>query len=274
MSAIITETAGPAFTTAFEANFADFFTTFGLAPGGEVHHDDDSTSFISGLPIDLVNGVVRTDFADGLSPAMLRERAAAVLARFQARAVPLLWWLPPSTRPTDLGAHLVALGLRPAGAVPGMVADLLNLADSLPDPADLTIEEVTDAAMLRAWVDTFTIGYELPDLVTEPFFASLERRGLGADRPLRHFLARLRGEPVATSSLLLSAGVASLNAVATVPAARRQGVGAAISAAPMRVARALGYRVGILQASHLGRPVYQRLGFRDCFPLPIYAWTP
>jgi GNAT superfamily N-acetyltransferase len=155
-----------------------------------------------------------------------------------------------------------------------MVIDLEELVEPPAASPDLTIEEVVDAATLQTWVETFIAGYELPASLQEPLSACLTRRGLGSDRPLRHFLARLRGVPVATSSLLLSGGVASLNAVATLPAARRQGVGAAISAAPLRVAWAAGYRVAILQASDQGYPVYRRLGFSDCFSLPIYVWRP
>jgi GNAT superfamily N-acetyltransferase len=270
----IVETTGPEFVAAFEANFADFFTTFGLMPGGEVHRDEGITWFASGFPLDLINGVVQTRLPEDLEPARVRARCEAVLARFVARAVPALWWLTPLSRPLDLPGHLSALGLDPAGSAPGMVIDLEELVEPTPAPTDLTIEEVGDAATLRTWVETFIAGYEAPAPLQEPLAACLTRRGLGSDRPLRHFLARRRGVPVATSSLLLSGGVASLNAVATLPAARRQGVGAAISAAPLRVARAAGYRVAILQASDQGYPVYRRLGFTECFSLPIYVWRP
>jgi hypothetical protein len=128
-------------------------------------------------------------------------------------------------------------------------------------------------ATLRTWVATFIVGYELPAPLEGPLAAALLGRGVGGKRPLRHFLARQRGMPVATASLLLSAGVARLNAVATLPA-RGQGIGAAMTAAPLLVARAAGYRVAILQASDQGYPIYRRLGFTDCFPLPIHRWRP
>ena len=44
--------------------------------------------------------------------------------------------------------------------------------------------------------------------------------------------------------------------VATMPEARGKGVGAYISSAPLVEARGDGYRVSILHASDLGRPVY------------------
>ncbi|MCC6626286.1 MAG: GNAT family N-acetyltransferase [Chloroflexi bacterium] len=271
--ATIHETAGPAFERAFAANTADYYSTLGLAAGA-VGTDGGLTWFISGLPEPIANGVVRTHFSADLNPAELRARLAAVLARFQARGVPFLWWLLPDTTPADLGEHLAALGLQPAGAIPGMVVRLADLPSAPPTPPGLTIEEVIDEAGLRALARTFTTGYGLPPATEPVVYEAYQRRGLGADRPLRHFLARLHGVPVAAASLLLSAGVAGLYAVATLPAARGQGIGAAISAAPLRIAHDLGYRVGVLQASAMGAPVYRRLGFRDCFPVPVHLWTP
>ncbi len=37
-------------------------------------------------------------------------------------------------------------------------------------------------------------------------------------------------------------------------------------------ARANGYRIGTLQSSELGYPVYRRLGFRDVCRFALYLW--
>jgi predicted acetyltransferase len=60
--------------------------------------------------------------------------------------------------------------------------------------------------------------------------------------------------------------------VGTVPEARRQGFGAAVTLAALRDARALGYRVGILHSSAMGFPVYQRLGFRELCRMSKFEW--
>jgi predicted acetyltransferase len=92
------------------------------------------------------------------------------------------------------------------------------------------------------------------------FFLSVS---LEARFPVHCYLAWLDGEAVATSYVILAAGVAGIYGVVTVPEARRQGIGAAITLAPLREARALGYRVAILHASEMGFSVYHRIGFRE-----------
>jgi GNAT superfamily N-acetyltransferase len=57
-----------------------------------------------------------------------------------------------------------------------------------------------------------------------------------------------------------------------VPDARGQGIGTALTLVPLREARAMGYRVGILASSPMGLGVYRGLGFQEYCKFGIYMW--
>ena len=46
------------------------------------------------------------------------------------------------------------------------------------------------------------------------------------------------------------------------------------TAEPLRIAHRLDYRVGVLQASDEGHPVYRRIGFVDVGAVPLYLRMP
>jgi predicted acetyltransferase len=82
----------------------------------------------------------------------------------------------------------------------------------------------------------------------------------------------LGDEPVATSWLFLGGGVAGIHNVLTAPRVRRQGIGTAMTLAPLHDAHDRGYRFGALVASQPGLGIYQRLGFREYCTLQLYMW--
>ena len=72
--------------------------------------------------------------------------------------------------------------------------------------------------------------------------------------------------------LELGGGVAGIYSVMTVPDAQRRGIGALMTARPLEAARSRGYRVGTLQSSSMGYPLYRRLGFQEYGRVGIYLW--
>jgi GNAT superfamily N-acetyltransferase len=152
-----------------------------------------------------------------------------------------------------------------------MAVDLMALNEAGPAPAELRIECVKDKEGLRKWAYASIVGFGHPETDVDIWFDVFA--GLGFDLPLRNYVGILDGEPVATAELFLAAGVAGIYVVATVPGARRQGIGAALTLAPLREARAMGYRVGILHASPMGLGVYRRLGFKEYCRMSHYVWT-
>jgi ribosomal protein S18 acetylase RimI-like enzyme len=62
--------------------------------------------------------------------------------------------------------------------------------------------------------------------------------------------------------------------IATIPTARRRGFGEAMTARVLADGEAAGCDVGALQASSMGRPIYQRLGFRTVLRYTGYVEPP
>jgi GNAT superfamily N-acetyltransferase len=196
------------------------------------------------------------------------ERA---LQRCRTRRVPLLWWVGPLSRPDDLGARLVAHGFTMGEAQPGMAGELDRLPAAA-GPPDLVVERARSAGALRLWWSLACDVHGRPHEIVEPAARCYARMALAADAPMRCYLGWWRGKPVATSCVVLGAGVAGLYGVATLPAVRRQGIGTAMTLAPLREAAALGYRVAVLRASVEGRPMYEKMGFREYCRVATYVW--
>lgn len=254
---------------AIEANQLRFLADLGRSPQVELHDDLEILWFVTGIPFPRFNRVLRAQF----EPDDIDARIEAALAPFKSRKVPVIWHTGPTTRPADLGQRLIAHGLTQTGDEPGMAVDLLALDDDPPVPSALTIEQVGDVEALKRWSHIFALAFGLPDWVGDAIFGIETSLGLGQHAPRRLYVGLLKGEPVATSLLFLGAGVAGIYCVTTVPDARRQGIGKAMTLVPLLKARAMGYRIGTLHSSPMGLGIYRGLGFQEYCELGRYVWT-
>lgn len=253
---------------AIEANSAEYLVLLGKAGGGVERSDSRLRWTIGGSPIDYHNCVVHTD----LSQIEADDAIADVIARLRSAHVPGSWHVGPSMRPADLGDRLLRHGFTFDGSEPGMAADLYALREDMPFTPGLHVEQVRDDTLLDTWAQTLAVDFGQGELEANWVRDVYRVVGLGDNVPLRHFLGWLDGEPVATATLFMGAGVAGIFFVMTVPQARRRGIGAAITLAALREGRELGYHVGVLGASKSGAALYARLGFQTYCTIGIYEW--
>jgi GNAT superfamily N-acetyltransferase len=266
MSDILKDLSAPVLVAAIKANAFEWWRYLGTSPKAEFYDSPQLTWLRSGISNSFVNCVLRTQ----LGPEEVDTSIEGTLAHFRNVAA-MSWWTEPGTQPTDLGVYLLAHGLAYTDGGPGMAVDLLELNEDLPTPTGLTIEHVDDTEALKKWAYASIMGFGHPETDVGIWFDVF--RGLGFDLPLRNYVGIVSEEPVGTSELFLAAGVAGIYVVATVPDARRQGVGAALTLAPLREARAMGYRIGIVHSSPMGLGVYRRLGFQEYCKMSHYEWT-
>lgn len=245
-----------------------FRTMHGCAGVTTTAHADHVT-VMSPVPFPLFNSVVhaRLDAGD------LDARVAAILEPFTDAGLPHMWWVTPRSAPNGLGAALLRRGFFHAETETNMAVDLQALRERDTLGRDATIEVVADETTLEDWVRVTVGGFDMPAFTRDAVAAGL-RIALTPGAPWVLYLGRHGGEAVSTSAVLFADGVAGIYWVATLEAARGRGFGTALTQAPLRLARDRGYRVGILQATPMGRPIYERLGFRAFGALEQYVRIP
>lgn len=264
------EAARPEMARAVEANLHAFGEEFERLDGVETYRGEDVQWCLTDVAFPLFNAVFDIHFT-----AEAADRSiAAILARARQRGVSVLWWTGPSSTPPDLGERLIAAGLRSGGAAPGMAMRLDALGDPPPVPPNVAIERVTDERALLDWCRVATEGFEMPDSAEAPLYELSVTAALAPHPSIHHYLGRLEGRPVACSSLYYGGGAAGVYNVATLPAARRKGLGRALTFAPLMDARRAGYDLAVLQASEMGAPLYREMGFRDVCTFHTYLFEP
>ena len=172
----------------------------------------------------------------------------------------------------DVERRLGSAGFERHGGLPAMAVEIERLGGT-ELPAGYRFARVGSASDRDLWAQVFARGYELPLRVGAAFAGGIDGDERGA-ATVQYFWILKDGQPVCTSLLYLGEGVAGIYGVATVPEERGKGLGAFATAEPLRRAHPLGYRVGVLQASEDGHPVYRRIGFADFGEVPLYIRMP
>jgi ribosomal protein S18 acetylase RimI-like enzyme len=248
---------------AIEHNTAELLLRMGSTGGGARRDDAKARWTIGGSPIDYHNAVVAADLTAGAAEAVIAESVELM----KARGVPGTWHVGPSMRPSDLGERLLAAGLTDEGREPAMAVEIAQVTGR--PPKGLEITRIHTEQDLAVWVDTLGRGFG--EGVVEAEWVGRIYRQEGFADPWRHYLARLDGEPVGTATVFLTPGVAGIYFVMTVPEARRQGIGAAITQYAVQAAADVA-QYAVLESSAAGQSVYQRLGFREVGEIALYAF--
>lgn len=188
---------------------------------------------------------------DGDVPAAI-ARAEAHFARLELP----FWFTVRSDWVERCAPALRDAGYEPKSAAPAMLLDPAR--DGVTERPGLEIARVQTAAELTAFQETAFEGFGLPVQLGSLFLTEQLMSAPGVDL----YLGCVDGAPASTSLLVPSHGVAGVYWVATREAFRRRGLGEALTWAAVRGGVAQGCRVASLQASRMGEPVYERMGFR------------
>jgi GNAT superfamily N-acetyltransferase len=208
---------------------------------------------------------LRSDLPSDLVNLLYLERTPSSLPEFVDRAVRFYgrrtpWRMivrataAPAVRAAASPAHLLPREAQPAMA-------LAPIGPPPPPPPTLRIERVTNERQLDDYRTAVGRSFGIPRFIGRHTFPKVpDRRG---PRPITFLVGYDRaGAPVATSAVVVAERVAGIYMVGTAPKARRRGYGAAMTWAAIDAGRADGADTAALNATAMGRPVYERMGFR------------
>lgn len=253
----------------FDALAMAFAALAAATPGfrlAEVGRPESLVCVVSPIAIGAFNRVMGVRLkAEEAEKAIDTVQAAHAKAR-----VPGSWWLDPRSTPVGLAAALERHGYRREGAVPAMAI----LLDDLPHvelPAGVTLSWVRGRDQMRAAQRMIGRGFGMPALLADEMADRLALLGDVAGGPARVVLARLNDVPVASAMAATIDDVAGVYSVVTLPEARGKGLGAAVTLAVLHDARQRGARMGVLESTDMGFPVYTRIGFRHVGDFQLFA---
>jgi GNAT superfamily N-acetyltransferase len=134
---------------------------------------------------------------------------------------------------------------------------LLHPIPELPPPPDgLEVREVTAPADIDLYC-----GVDREEFSDQEFQHAMVERALAMDGVSLH-LGLAGGKPVARSMAVTRGDLTGIHNVYVPPSERRKGYGAALTVAAIEAGRRAGATASCLEATVLGYPVYEAMGFR------------
>jgi GNAT superfamily N-acetyltransferase len=253
---------------ALDANEIASFTMFQHLPNVTFHNEQGLVWFETSIRHDVFNRVLQARLAPNTASTAIDK----VVSHFQRQRMPFLWHIGASSFPASLGSLLEERGLIHHETEPEMMLDLSKFNENISIASGITIHPVNTETLLQQWLHIWELG-SLEEVI-HLWFTFYREAYLHRETPLRLYLGTLDDEPVATSGVFLGESVATIGPIGTLPHLRRQGIGATMTLAALREARAQGYRIATLNASPMGIEIYRRIGFRECGSSSLYLWHP
>ena len=226
----------------------------------------------TGLPLRLFNQVlVEGDEATAVAIAaavdVTRERGDRFVVNLQVgpddRFVALMGQLglvPLSDGPWMPGMALYPLSAQAPGSAEGPRATRLGHE----------IRQVTDGAGVEDHIRTAAAGFEMPEEILRQVMsmALVGRRGVAV------YVGYTDGQPLTTGLGVRTGRTIGVYNIATIPSARKRGYGAAMTTRIAEDGATDGCDVAVLQASEMGYPIYERLGYRTVVEYMGYVDPP
>lgn len=215
----------------------------------------------------ISNAAFRRD--DGLDP---EQFIAAARAFFGERGRGFSVWLRdgvPEDR--DLAAAAEAAGLRCVHSAPEMV--LRSPVEAPPLPPGVELRRLSRPEEAEDYWQIAAASYTSIGFPPEVFGHYTDGSGLLADN-VAAFIAYLDGTPVSIAMTIVTDGVAGIYWVGSLEQARGKGLGRITTTAATNAGFDLGADIASLQASPMGQPIYEAMGYETIYEYRLLLSAP
>jgi hypothetical protein len=206
----------------------------------------------------ISNGAFRRD--DGVDAGEFVSRAKEFFAARERGFS--IWVRGDQDEDRDLVAAAEAAGFQLVYEMPEMTLGERLAPPEFPPGAELrkltAVEQATDFWQVA------TTSYSSIGFPPEVFAGYTNHAGLIAENVVA-FIVLLDGEPVSIAMTMVSHGVAGVYWVGSLEQARGKGLGRAVTVAATNAGFELGADVASLQASPMGKPIYEAMGYETAF---------
>jgi GNAT superfamily N-acetyltransferase len=136
-------------------------------------------------------------------------------------------------------------------------------------PAGIELRQLSETGQADDYWKVAAASYASIGFPPEVFAGYSNHTGLLAEN-IAAFIAYLDGEPVSIALTIVSHGVAGIYWVGSLEQARGKGLGHAVTAAAMNAGFELGAEIASLQASPMGKPIYEAMGYETVFDYRLF----
>lgn len=171
----------------------------------------------------------------------------------------------------DLAAAASEAGFELVYEMPEMV--LASPVEERPLPAGAELRQLSAAKQADDYWKVAAASYTSIGFPPEVFSGYSNHDGLLADN-VAAFIAYLDGTPVSIAMTIVSHGVAGIYWVGSLEQARGKGLGRAVTAAATNAGFELGTEAASLQASPMGKPIYEAMGYETLFDYRLFMSPP
>jgi N-acetylglutamate synthase len=235
--------------------------------GSRFFEDEQVACYVSQYPVAWMNTVFKVS---GSPSKELIRRTSKI---FKDQSLPMTWYVGALTSEPELVSTILEEeGLKPSGTSVCMVLDHDKFSRSTTIP-DLKIEKLCKEEMIKDWLTSFEISFEVPPNLLRHFDQHIRNR-LGRLDDEVWFVAYLDGAPVSSLSYHLNNGLIMLYSVTTLPAFRLRGYAKQLMEVAIDHALHREKLPIALYASPMGLPVYKSMGFQEVYNWDHFTYEP